>query len=73
MLPYSLLDLAPINQGGSVAQALNNSRRMAVLAEQCAYQRVWLAEHHGMQGVASSATALVIGHIASATKNIHAC
>lgn len=70
MLPYSLLDLAPINQGGSVAQALNNSRRMAVLAEQCAYQRVWLAEHHGMQGVASSATALVIGHIASATKNI---
>lgn len=70
MLPLSLLDLAPIHQQGSVAQALDNSRRMAVMAEQSGYHRVWLAEHHGMQGVASSATALVISHIAAATKKI---
>lgn len=70
MLPLSLLDLAPICKEGSVAQALDNSQRMAMAAEQHGYERVWLAEHHGMLAVASSATALAISHIASATKRI---
>ena len=70
MITLSLLDLAPINSSGSIAEALDNSRRMAVVAEQHAYQRIWLAEHHGMLGVASSATSLAISHIAAATQHI---
>lgn len=69
-LPFSILDLAPIAEGASVADALNNSRRLAVQAEKSGYHRIWLAEHHGMHGVASSATAVVLGHIAAATSRI---
>ena len=69
-LPFSLLDLAPIAEGSSLADALDNSRKLAVQAEQSGYHRVWLAEHHGMFGVASSATAVVLGHIAAATSKI---
>jgi luciferase family oxidoreductase group 1 len=69
-LPFSLLDLAPIAEGASLAEALENSRQLAVQAEQSGYHRIWLAEHHAMQGVASSATAVVLGHIAAATKSI---
>ncbi len=69
-LPFSLLDLAPIAEGSSLADALNNSRKLAIQAEQSGYNRVWLAEHHGMFGVASSATAVVLGHIAAATTKI---
>ncbi|MBL4631242.1 MAG: LLM class flavin-dependent oxidoreductase [Paraglaciecola sp.] len=69
-LPFSLLDLAPIAQGASISEALNNSRKLAVQAEESGYKRVWLAEHHGMFGVASSATAVVLGHIAGATSTI---
>lgn len=70
MIPFSLLDLAPIGEGKSITQALENSRQMAIKAEQLGYARVWLAEHHGMQGVASSATALVLAHIGAATTKI---
>jgi luciferase family oxidoreductase group 1 len=69
-IPFSLLDLAPIAEGASLADALANSRRLAVQAEKSAYHRIWLAEHHGMHGVASSATAVVLGHIAAATTSI---
>ncbi len=69
-LPFSLLDLAPISEGKSIADALNSSRQLAVQAEKSGYNRIWLAEHHGMHGVASSATAVVLGHIAAATKTI---
>ena len=69
-LPFSLLDLAPIAEGSSIADALENSRKLAIQAEQSGYNRVWLAEHHGMFGVASSATAVVLGHIAAATSKI---
>ena len=69
-LPFSLLDLAPIAEGSSIADALENSRKLAIQAEQSGYNRVWLAEHHGMFGVASSATAIVLGHIAAATSTI---
>lgn len=70
MIPFSLLDLAPIAEGASIAEALDNSRQLAIQAEKYAYNRVWLAEHHGMFGVASSATAVVLGHIAAATSKI---
>ncbi len=69
-LPFSILDLAPITAGSNLATAFDNSRRLAIQAETSGYNRVWLAEHHGMHAVASSATAVVLGHIASATTNI---
>lgn len=69
-LPFSILDLAPIAAGANLATAFDNSRRLAIQAETSGYNRVWLAEHHGMHAVASSATAVVLGHIASATTNI---
>ncbi|MDK1375230.1 MULTISPECIES: LLM class flavin-dependent oxidoreductase [unclassified Sinorhizobium] len=70
MIPFSVLDLSPITEGGSVAQSLENSRRLAVAAEEHGYKRFWLAEHHGMKGIASAATSLVISHVASATRSI---
>ena len=69
-LPLSLLDLAPISDGQSISDALSNSRELAKQAERSGYQRVWLAEHHGMHGVASSATAVMLGNIAGATNHI---
>lgn len=70
MIPFSVLDLSPITEGGSVAQSLENSRRLAIAAEENDYKRFWLAEHHGMQGIASAATSLVISHVAAATRSI---
>ncbi|MEP1447353.1 MAG: LLM class flavin-dependent oxidoreductase [Paraglaciecola sp.] len=69
-LPFSILDLAPIAEGSSIANALDNSRKLAIQAEKSGYNRVWLAEHHGMFGVASSATSIVLAHIAAATSKI---
>jgi luciferase family oxidoreductase group 1 len=70
MIPFSILDLSPIGEGYSVSQALDQSRRLAVKAEEQGYKRVWLAEHHGMPGIASAATAIVISHVGAATKTI---
>ena len=70
MIPYSMLDLAPIVQGSSARQALINSRGLAQEAERLGYQRFWLAEHHNMTGIASAATAVVIGYVAEGTKTI---
>lgn len=67
---FSLLDLSPIGEGETVSNALDNSRRMAVKAEEQGFNRVWLAEHHGMPGIASAATSIVIAHIGAATKTI---
>ncbi|MCL6548885.1 MAG: LLM class flavin-dependent oxidoreductase, partial [Alicyclobacillus sp.] len=69
-IPWSVLDLAPIVSGGTAAQALRNSLELARLAERLGYRRFWLAEHHNMPGIASSATAVVIGHIAAGTSSI---
>eukprot|EP01035_Chromulina_nebulosa_P053456 gene53456-73073_t len=70
MIPFSILDLSPIVEGASASAALEASRRLAVAAEQLGYKRFWLAEHHGMPGIASAATAVVIGHIGAATRTI---
>ena len=67
---YSLLDLAPVGEGQTASQALANSADLARHAETLGYHRFWLAEHHGMPGIASAATAVVIGHVAAATKTI---
>jgi luciferase family oxidoreductase group 1 len=68
--PLSVLDLAPIVEGGSAAQALAHSLDLARHAEACGYRRYWVAEHHNMDGVASSATAVLVGHIAGGTRTI---
>ena len=68
--PLSILDLAPIVEGGNAAEALGNSLDLARHAERWGYHRFWLAEHHGMPGVASAATAVVIGHVAAGTRTI---
>ncbi len=70
MQTFSLLDLSPIPEGGTAADALRNSVTLAQAAEAAGYARYWLAEHHNMPGIASAATALVIGHVAAATKTI---
>jgi luciferase family oxidoreductase group 1 len=68
--PFSVLDLAPINQGSDAAQAFRNSLDLAQHAERWNYNRFWLAEHHNMPGIASAATAVVIGYIAGGTRTI---
>lgn len=69
-LPLSILDLAPIVEGGDAGQALERSRDLARHGERLGYRRFWLAEHHGMPGIASAATAVVIGHVAAGTSTI---
>ncbi len=70
MTNYALLDLVPVVEGGTVAGALANAADLARHAESCGYQRYWVAEHHGMTGIASAATAVVIAHVAAATRTI---
>ena len=66
----SLLDLSPIPEGSDAALALRNTADLARHAERWGYRRFWLAEHHNMPGIASAATAVVIGHVAAATSFI---
>ncbi len=70
MVPLSVLDLAPIVEGGDAADAFRRSLDLARHAERLGYRRFWLAEHHGMPGIASAATAVVIGHVAAGTSTI---
>src|SRR6201993_1259273 len=70
VIPFSVLDLSPINQGSDAAQAFRNSLDLAQHAERWNYKRFWLAEHHNMPGIASAATAVVIGYIAGGTRTI---
>ena len=69
-IPYSILDLTPIAENSSASEALANTLELARRAEKWGYHRYWLAEHHSMPGVASAATAVVIGHVAGGTKTI---
>ncbi len=70
MTQLSVLDLSPITQGSNAGQALRNSLDLARHAEALGYNRYWIAEHHNMAGVASAATAVVIGYIAGGAKTI---
>lgn len=68
--PLSVLDLSPVAQGSSAARSFHQSVQIAQQAEQWGYRRYWLAEHHGMPGIASAATAVLIAHIANHTQRI---
>ena len=70
MTPFSFLDLVPVTRGGTVAGALANAADLARHAEALGFHRYWVAEHHGMEGIASAATAVVIAHVAGATATI---
>ena len=70
MIPFSILDLAPIRQGGDAAQAFVMMRAQAQHAEKLGYHRYWLAEHHNMAGIGSAATSVLIAHVAEATSTM---
>jgi luciferase family oxidoreductase group 1 len=70
MIPFSILDLAPITEGSDARQAFRNTRDLAQLADELGYERYWLAEHHNMPGIASAATSVLIGFVAEGTTRI---
>jgi luciferase family oxidoreductase group 1 len=70
MIPFSILDLSPINEGSDAAQSFRNTLNLAQHGERLGFKRYWLAEHHGMPGIASAATAVLIGHVAGGTSKI---
>jgi luciferase family oxidoreductase group 1 len=70
MTPLSILDLAPVTEGSTPARTFANSLDLARHAERLGYRRYWLAEHHNMPGIASAATAVLIGHVAAGTSSI---
>lgn len=70
MIPFSILDLAPVAEGATPADAFRNSLDLAQHGERWGYKRFWLAEHHNMSGIASAATSVVIAHIAGGTRTI---
>lgn len=70
MIPFSVLDLSPIVKGATAADAFRNTLALAQHAERLGFKRFWLAEHHNNPGIASAATAVVIGHVAGGTQTI---
>lgn len=70
MIPLSILDLAPVSAGSTVADSFATSKALAQDADSLGYHRYWLAEHHNMPGIASAATPLLISHLAAATSRI---
>jgi luciferase family oxidoreductase group 1 len=70
MVPLSILDLAVVTEGSTPREAIARSRDLAQKAEKLGYQRFWMAEHHNMENIASSATSVLLGHIADATEKI---
>ncbi|HWW72292.1 MAG TPA: LLM class flavin-dependent oxidoreductase [Duganella sp.] len=70
MIPFSILDLAPIAEGSNASASFRNTLDLAQHGERWGYNRYWLAEHHGMPGIASAATAVVIAHVAGGTSTI---
>jgi luciferase family oxidoreductase group 1 len=70
MIPLSVLDLSPVSAGATAAQALRNSLDLARLADGLGYTRYWVAEHHNLPSIASSAPEIMIGQIAAVTKNM---
>jgi luciferase family oxidoreductase group 1 len=70
MVPFSVLDLAPITRGSDAAAAFRHSLDLAQHAERLGFTRYWVAEHHNMPGIASAATAIVIAHLAAGTQTL---
>ncbi|AIF48756.1 LLM class flavin-dependent oxidoreductase [Dyella japonica] len=70
MIPFSVLDLAPVTEGSNTTEAFAHTLDLARRAERLGYTRYWLAEHHNMPGIASAATAVLIGHVAGGTSTI---
>ena len=70
MIPFSVLDLAPIAEGSDAAESFRRSLDLARHAERLGFRRFWLAEHHSMPGIASAATAVVMAHVAAGTSTI---
>ena len=70
MVPFSILDLAPVTEGSTPARTFANTLELARRGEALGYRRYWLAEHHNMPGIASAATAVLIGHVAAGTSSI---
>ena len=70
MTSLSVLDLAPIVEGGTASQAFRNSLDLAQHAERWGYRRYWLAEHHNMPGIASAATSILVAHVGAGTRTI---
>ena len=70
MIPFSILDLSPIVEGSSAAASFRNTLDLAQHGERWGYKRLWLAEHHGMPGIASAATAVLMAHVAAGTTTI---
>jgi len=70
MIPFSVLDLSPITEGSDAAQSFRNTLDLAQHVERWGFNRYWLAEHHGMPGIASAATSILIAHVAGGTKTL---
>lgn len=70
MVPFSILDLSPVCEGSDAAQSFRNSLALAQHAEKLGYTRYWLAEHHGMPGIASAATSTLLAYIGAGTSTI---
>lgn len=70
MIPLSVLDLVPVREGGTVAEALAEAGKLAACAERAGYKRFWVAEHHGTEGVAGGAVSVVLAHIGHVTSTI---
>jgi luciferase family oxidoreductase group 1 len=70
MVPFSILDLSPITEGSDAAQSFRNSLSLAQFGEKLGYRRYWLAEHHGMPGIASAATAVLLAYIGAGTSTL---
>src|SRR5690606_2614195 len=70
MIPFSVLDLSPINEGSNTAASFRNTLDLAQHCEAWGYHRYWMAEHHGMPGIASAATSILISHVAAGTKTM---
>ncbi|HVG35050.1 MAG TPA: LLM class flavin-dependent oxidoreductase [Pyrinomonadaceae bacterium] len=69
-ISFSVLDLAPVKAGGTISESFGNTLELARRAEALGYRRYWLAEHHNMTGIASAATAVLIGYVAGGTQSI---
>lgn len=70
MIPLSVLDLVPVREGDTVADALRQSGELARTAEEAGYRRFWVAEHHGSPGIAGGATSVTLAHIGHMTSTI---